>query len=67
MPLSLYQKLWLASPKRTIVLLQLTDRSIARPEGVVAELLLQVGSLIFPVYFVVLDFEPDFEVPFILG
>ena len=28
---------------------------------------MQVGSLIFPVDFVVLDFEPDYEVPFILG
>ena len=60
MPLSLYQKLWLASPKRTIVLLQLTDRSIARPEGVVEDVLVKVGSLIFLEDFVVLHFEPDF-------
>ncbi|KAK4721325.1 hypothetical protein R3W88_011558 [Solanum pinnatisectum] len=31
------------------------------------DVLVQVGSLIFLVDFVVLDFEPDFEVPFILG
>ncbi|XP_015165283.1 uncharacterized protein [Solanum tuberosum] len=43
------------------------NRSIARPEGVVEDVLVQVGSLIFPVDFVVLDFEPDSEVPFILG
>ncbi|XP_015162889.1 uncharacterized protein [Solanum tuberosum] len=67
MPLSLYQKLGLDSLKRTIVILQLVDRSIAMPEGVVEDVLVQVGSLIFPVDFVVLDFEPDFEVPFILG
>ncbi|XP_049372496.1 uncharacterized protein LOC125837407 [Solanum verrucosum] len=67
MPLSLYLKLGLGSPKRTIVILQLADRSIAKPEGVVEDVLVQVGSLIFPVDFVVLDFEPDIKVSFILG
>ncbi|XP_015167682.1 uncharacterized protein [Solanum tuberosum] len=67
MPLSLYLKLGLGSPKRTTVILQLADRSIAKPEGVVEDMLVQVGSLIFPIDFVVLDFELDPEVPFILG
>ncbi|XP_049362546.1 uncharacterized protein LOC125827251 [Solanum verrucosum] len=66
-PLSLYLKLRLGSPKRTTVILQLADKYIARPEGVVEDVLVQVGSLIFWVDFVVLDFEPDPEVPFILG
>ncbi|KAK4708954.1 hypothetical protein R3W88_029879 [Solanum pinnatisectum] len=52
----------LGSPKQTIVTLQLANRSIARLEGVVEDVLVQVGSLIFSVDFVVLDFEPDFEV-----
>ncbi|KAK4707430.1 hypothetical protein R3W88_033031 [Solanum pinnatisectum] len=67
MPLSLYRKLRLGSPKRTIVILQLADRSIARPERVVEDVLVQVGSLSFLVDFVVLDFELNSEVPFILG
>ncbi|XP_049397282.1 uncharacterized protein LOC125861416 [Solanum stenotomum] len=67
MPLYLYQKLGLGSPKRTTVILQLADRSITRPEGVLEDVLVQVGSLIFSVDFVVLDFEPDSEVPFIFG
>ncbi|XP_015167743.1 uncharacterized protein [Solanum tuberosum] len=67
MPLSLYRKLGLGSPKRTTVILQLADRSITRPEGVVEDVLVQVGSLICSVDFVVLDVKPDFEVPFILG
>ncbi|KAK4709062.1 hypothetical protein R3W88_029987 [Solanum pinnatisectum] len=58
-PLSIYQKLGLGSPKRTNVILQLIDRSIARPEKVVEDVLVQVGSLIFLVDFVVLDFEPN--------
>ncbi|XP_015158219.1 uncharacterized protein [Solanum tuberosum] len=67
MPTSLYKKLRLGSPKPTIIILQLVDRSVARSEGVVEDVLVQVGSLIFPVDFVVLNFEPDLEVPFILG
>ncbi|XP_049414822.1 uncharacterized protein LOC125877633 [Solanum stenotomum] len=67
MPLPLYQKLRLGSPKRTTVILQLADRTIARPERVVEDVFVQVGSLIFPMDFVVLDFESDSEVPFILG
>ncbi|XP_049368193.1 uncharacterized protein LOC125833085 [Solanum verrucosum] len=45
----------------------LADRSIARSEGIVEDVLVQVGSLIFLVDFVVLNFELDPEVPFILG
>ncbi|KAK4716340.1 hypothetical protein R3W88_014678 [Solanum pinnatisectum] len=45
----------------------LTGESITWPEGVVEDVLVQVGSLIFPMDFMVLDFEPDSKVPFILG
>ncbi|KAK4729591.1 hypothetical protein R3W88_022579 [Solanum pinnatisectum] len=61
----LYKKLALGSPKSTTIILQLADRSVARPKGVVEDVLVQVGSLIFN--FVVLNFELDLEVPFILG
>ncbi|KAK4712875.1 hypothetical protein R3W88_018782 [Solanum pinnatisectum] len=54
-------------PKRTTIILQLADRSVPRPEWVVEDVLVQVGSLIFSVDFVVLEFEPNSEVPFILG
>ena len=40
---------------------------MVRPYGVIEDVLVQVGSLIFPVDFIILDFEPDPEVPFILG
>ncbi|KAK4713395.1 hypothetical protein R3W88_019302 [Solanum pinnatisectum] len=55
-PSSLYQKIGLGSPKPTTVMLQLTDRSIAKLEGVVEDVLVQVGSLIFPMDFVVFNF-----------
>jgi len=63
MPASLYKKPGLGSPKPTTVILQLVYRSISRPEGVVEDVLVQVGLLIFSVDFVVLNFEPDPEVP----
>ncbi|XP_015164041.1 uncharacterized protein [Solanum tuberosum] len=67
MSTSLYKKLGLGSPKPTTIILQLADRSIARLEGVVEDVLVQVGYLIFPIDFVVLNFEPDPEIHFILG
>ncbi|XP_015072466.1 uncharacterized protein LOC107016541 [Solanum pennellii] len=66
MQTSLSKKVGLGSPKPTTIILQLADRAVARSEGVVEDVLVQVGSLIFPVDFVVLNFEPDPEVPFIL-
>ncbi|KAK4706456.1 hypothetical protein R3W88_033992 [Solanum pinnatisectum] len=67
MPTLLYKKLGLDSLKPTTIIIQLADRSVARPEGVVEDVLVQVGSLIFPIDFVMLNFELDPEVLFILG
>lgn len=50
-----YQKFRLSSPKQTTFTLQLANRSIPRTEGVVEDVLVQVGSLIFLVDFVVED------------
>ncbi|XP_070004986.1 uncharacterized protein [Nicotiana sylvestris] len=66
-PLSLYKKLGLGAPKPTIVMLQLADRSIAYPEGVIEDVLLKIGKFIFPADFIILDFEADEKVPIILG
>lgn len=67
MPTSWYRKMGLGSPKPSTIVLQLADRSLARPNGIIEDVLVQVGSLIFPVDFVILDFEADLVVPFILG
>ncbi|XP_019240656.1 PREDICTED: uncharacterized protein LOC109220653 [Nicotiana attenuata] len=61
------KKLGLGEPRPTIVILQLADRSLAHLEGVIEYVLVQVGSFIFPADFIILDYEPDQEVPFILG
>ncbi|XP_070020654.1 uncharacterized protein [Nicotiana sylvestris] len=48
-------------------MLQLADRSIAHPEGVIEDVLLQIGKFIFPTDFIILDYEADELVPIILG
>lgn len=40
---------------------------MARPDGIVEDVLVKVGSLIFLDDFIILDFELDPEVPFVLG
>nr|XP_009600328.1 uncharacterized protein LOC104095814 [Nicotiana tomentosiformis] len=67
MLLSVFRQLGLGEPRPTTVILQLVDRSLAHLEGVIEDVLVQVGSFIFPVDFIILDYEPDQEVPFILG
>eukprot|EP00257_Ricinus_communis_P026797 XP_025014211.1 uncharacterized protein LOC112535731 [Ricinus communis] len=57
MPYSTYAQLSLGELKPTTMSLQLADRSIKYPRGIVEDLLIQVGKLIIPVDFVVLDME----------
>ena len=47
--------------------LQLANRSHAYPEGKIEDVLVKVDKFIFPVDFIVLDFEADKEVSIILG
>ncbi|XP_019238283.1 PREDICTED: uncharacterized protein LOC109218377 [Nicotiana attenuata] len=67
MPLSLFKQLGLGAPRLTTVMLQLVHRSIAHPEGVIEDLLLQIGKFISPADFIILDYEADELVPIILG
>ena len=47
--------------------MQLADRSIKYPRGIIEDVLVKVDKFIFPADFVVLDIEEDQEVPLILG
>ncbi|XP_070042696.1 uncharacterized protein [Nicotiana tomentosiformis] len=67
MSLSVFRQLSFYEPRPTTVILQLADRSLAHPKGVIEDVLVQVGSFIFPADFIILNYEPDQEVPFILG
>ena len=59
MPLSIYSYLNAGPLKETGVVIQLADRSIVYPEGVLEDVLVQVNGLIFPTDFFVLDMEDD--------
>ncbi|XP_043812712.1 uncharacterized protein LOC122723680 [Manihot esculenta] len=59
MPLSVYLSLDAGPLKQTGITLQLADRSIVYPKGVLEDVLVQVGKLIFPADFFVLDMEDD--------
>lgn len=63
----MFKKLGLGDPKLTTILLQLADHSVARPNKIIDDVLVQARSLIFPVNFVILDLESDLEVLFIMG
>ncbi|GKV13738.1 hypothetical protein SLEP1_g24722 [Rubroshorea leprosula] len=67
MPFHVFRKLGLGEPSPTTVSLQLADRSIKYPRGVVDDVLVKVDKFIFPVDFIVLDMKEDFEMPLILG
>ncbi|XP_049344208.1 uncharacterized protein LOC125808575 [Solanum verrucosum] len=67
MPLSIYKKLGLGTPKVTAMRVLMADRTVKKPIGVLQDVLVKVESFIFPADFVILDCEVDFEVPFILG
>ncbi|CAA0839065.1 Unknown protein, partial [Striga hermonthica] len=55
MPFSIFQWLGLGDLRPTRMCLQLADRSIRYPKGVVEDFLIRVGRLIVLVHFVVLD------------
>ncbi|XP_048231217.1 uncharacterized protein LOC125370261 [Ricinus communis] len=57
MPYLMYEQLGLGELKPTTMSLQFADRSIKYHRGIVDDLLVQVGKLIIPVDFVVLDME----------
>ncbi|XP_057775478.1 uncharacterized protein LOC130994454 [Salvia miltiorrhiza] len=67
MPLSIFQRLAIGEMKPTSIALQMADRSVTYPRGIVEDVLVKVNEFIFPADFVVLDFEEDKTIPLILG
>ncbi|XP_061351350.1 uncharacterized protein LOC133296396 [Gastrolobium bilobum] len=67
MPKSIFTKLGIGEARPTTVTLQLADRSITYPEGIIEYVLVRVDKFIFPADFIVLAFEADREVPLLLG
>ena len=67
MPLSIFRRLGLGEARPTTVTLQLVDRSLKHPKGVIEDVLVKVDKFIFPANFIMLDMEEDKEIPIILG
>ncbi|MGG6712804.1 UNVERIFIED_CONTAM: retroviral-like aspartic protease, partial [Salmonella enterica subsp. enterica serovar Weltevreden] len=68
MPYATYKLLNLGPLQPTGVVIQLADRSFTYPDGVVEDVLVRVGSLIFPVdfYIVNMDDSPSYHAPHML-
>jgi len=68
---SVYLQLWLGELKPTSMTIQLADRSVKRPRGIIEDVLVKVDKFYFLVDFVVLDTEPvqnvGIQIPVILG
>ncbi|GKE01616.1 reverse transcriptase domain-containing protein [Tanacetum coccineum] len=67
MPLSVWKKLSLPELTSARMTLELADRSITRPKGVVENVFVKVGKFHYPNDFVVVDYDADPRVPLILG
>ena len=67
MPLSIFRRLGLGEARPTTATLQLVDRSLKHPRGVIEEVLVKVDKFIFLADFIVLDIEEDKEIRIILG
>ncbi|XP_010276560.1 PREDICTED: uncharacterized protein LOC104611272 [Nelumbo nucifera] len=67
MPYSIFKRLGLHELTSTTITLQLADRSIKYPRGIVEDVLVKVGNFIIPADFIVLDMEEDRSMPLILG
>ncbi|XP_061353436.1 uncharacterized protein LOC133298194 [Gastrolobium bilobum] len=67
MPLSVYKSLGIEELKPTAVSLQLADRSVRTPNGIIEDVLVKVDKFIFPADFVVLDMEEGSGKPLLLG
>lgn len=67
MPLSIYKKLGLGEARPTTITLQLANRSLAYPRGIVEDILVKVDKFIFPADFIILDMEEDQDILIIHG
>ena len=60
---SMYQQLGLGKLKPSNIVLQLADRFIKKPQGIVEDVIIKLEKFYFPIDFIVLDTEliPNLE------
>ncbi|XP_073121446.1 uncharacterized protein [Henckelia pumila] len=68
MPYSVYASLKLGPLNETAIVIQMADRSTIVPRGLLEDVLVEVGDLVFPADFYVLDMKSnEFNSPILLG
>lgn len=71
MPYSVYLQMGLKEIKPTSIMLQLADRSVKKPRGIVEDVLIQIDKFYYPVDFLILDTDAvvhkELKIPIILG
>ncbi|KAK5774610.1 hypothetical protein PVK06_042466 [Gossypium arboreum] len=67
MPYKIFKQLGLGKPKQTRMSIQLADKTIRFPRGIIEDVLVKIDKFIFPVDFIVLDIEEDSNTPLIFG
>ena len=58
LPYSVYLQLGLGELKPMSLTLQLVDRSVKRPRGIIEDVLIKVDKFYFPMDFIVIDIKP---------
>ncbi|GKA36462.1 uncharacterized mitochondrial protein-like protein, partial [Tanacetum coccineum] len=67
MSYSTFTNLGLEKLAPTKLIIELADRTVKRPKGIVENVLVGIDKFVFPVDFIVLDMLEDIKVPLILG
>ncbi|XP_051115225.1 uncharacterized protein LOC127240543 [Andrographis paniculata] len=67
MPFSLFSKLGLYELEVCRTVIQLADKLIRLPKGIIHDVLVQVNKFIFPTDFIIMEISEDREIPIILG
>ena len=67
MALSIVRRLSLGELTSTIMSIQMVDTLMAKLEGILEDVLVEVGKFIFPIDFVVIDIEEDKHIPILIG
>ena len=67
MSYKIFKQLGPRKPKQTMMSIQLADKTIRFPRGIIEDVLVKIDKFIYPVDFVILDMEEDSKLPLILG
>ncbi|XP_050111714.1 uncharacterized protein LOC126590259 [Malus sylvestris] len=67
MPYSVFKRLGEGELKPTSNIIQLADRSITHPRGIIEDVIVKVNNLYLPADFMMLDMDKDLTTPIILG